>query len=152
MSGIERDFSSTGDNAGRLTKPLRLVSRSAKYIYIALGMLCLGIGAAGTVLPFVPTTPLLLLAAICFGKSSQRLSKWFVSTRFYRSNIDSFVQNRAMTVKKKLKLLLSVTIVMGLSFVVMYIVNAPLAAKIVLTVIWLGHVLYFVFKVRTIRE
>jgi len=134
-----------------LKQPSRPVSGSVRYVYVACGVLCLGLGIAGTVLPFIPTTPLVLLTAICFGKSSNRLHTWFLSTRFYRKNLESFVNRRAMTIKTKLKLLTAVTVFMGFSFVIMCIVSTPLAARIVLAVVWLCHVVYFGFKVKTIR-
>jgi len=127
------------------------ISSSARYLYIALGIIFLALGAAGTVLPFIPTTPLLLLTAICFGKGSRRLHDWFLSTQFYRKNLENFVQKRAMTIKTKLALLTAVTVFMGFSFIVMLIMSAPLAARVVLAVVWLCHVLYFGFMVKTIR-
>jgi len=52
---------------------------SVRWLWIVLGMICLGIGIAGTVLPLIPTTPLLLLAAFCFARSSRRLHDWLVT-------------------------------------------------------------------------
>ena len=136
------------NNSEQSPKPTRGISR---YVYIAFGLLFLGLGVAGTVLPFVPTTPLLLLSAICFGKSSCRLHAWLLSTRFYRKNLESFVKRRAMTIKTKLILLSIITVFMGFSFVMMHVLSAPIVARVVLVVIWLCHVVYFGFKVKTIR-
>jgi len=112
-------------------------------------VLFFGFGALGAVLPLIPTTPLIILAAVCFGKSSQKLHTWCLSTNFYRNNVESFVKRRSMTVKSKVTLLTIITIVMGLSFIVLTIVSAPLVARIILFVIWLCHVLYFGLKVKT---
>jgi len=122
-----------------------------KYLYIALGMFFLGMGGVGMIMPFVPTTPFVLLAAVCFGKSSNRLHNWFISTRLYRNNIEGFVKERAMTLKAKLSLLISITVFMGFSFFVMRVVSAPPLPQVVLVVIWVLHVLYFGFRVRTLR-
>jgi len=92
-----------------------------------------------------------LLAALCFGKSSQRVHHWFVSTRLYKNNIEDFVEKRAMTVKSKTKLLMAITAAMGLSFVLIWVSTAPSYPKVVLAVVWLLHVLYFGFWVKTIR-
>jgi len=123
-----------------------------RYAYIALGLIFLGIAAAGVVLPLVPTTPFGLLAAMCFGKSSHRLHNWFVSTRFYSNNIEGFVKQRAMTIKAKLTLLATITVFMGISFFVMHITAAPIVPQVVLAIIWSLHVLYFGFKVKTVKQ
>jgi len=141
----------TNENVSNSERSPRIVSNLSKCIYIAVGMLSLGLGIAGTALPFIPTTPFVLLTAICFGKSSDKLHNWFLSTRFYRRNLDSFAKGRGMTIRAKIKLLIAVSVFMGISFVVMHIMSAPLAARIVLAVVWLCHVLYFGFKVKTIR-
>ena len=122
-----------------------------KLLFIILGFTFLSLGGVGTVLPMLPTTPFVLLAAICFGKSSERLHTWFLSTRFYRKNLESFVQQRGMLVKTKLSLLSAVTLFMGISFLAMILFSAPLFARIALAVVWLCHILYFGFKVKTIR-
>jgi len=122
-----------------------------KLLFIVLGFVFLGLGVVGTVLPMVPTTPFVLLAAICFGKSSQKLHTWFLSTRFYRRNLESFVEKRGMTVKTKLTILCVITFFMGISFITMFMLSAPVFARIILAIVWLCHVLYFGFKVETIR-
>lgn len=51
--------------------------------YIVLGCLGVGLGALGVVVPLLPAFPFLLLAAFCFGRSSDRLHTWFIGTRLY---------------------------------------------------------------------
>lgn len=50
-------------------------------IWTAAGLLSLGTGIVGIFLPVIPTTPLVLLAAFCFGKGSPRLRRWILSHR-----------------------------------------------------------------------
>lgn len=47
-----------------------------RHLWFALGLLSVGIGLAGIVLPLVPTTPMMILAAALFAKSSPRLHDW----------------------------------------------------------------------------
>ena len=126
--------------------------RIKKALFIALGLMCAALGALGTVLPMLPTTPFVLLAGICFGKSSDRLHTWFLSTRFYRKNLESFAKKRGMTIKTKLIVLAAVTFFMGISFITMLLLSAPVFARVVLVIVWLCHILYFGFRVQTIHS
>lgn len=74
-------------------------------IYFVIGFVSMILGAIGIVLPVLPTTPLWLLSAWCFAKSSKRFHNWFVSTKLYKKHLDSFVEHRSMTKKTKIYLL-----------------------------------------------
>lgn len=56
--------------------PLRVVLLVAGWVLVALA-------AIGVVVPLLPTTPLLLLAAACFARSSPRFHHWLLSTRLF---------------------------------------------------------------------
>ncbi len=118
-----------------------------KALFLALGCLGLGLGALGAALPMLPAFPFLVLAAFAFAKSSPRLHKWFVGTRLYKENLESFVRGRGMTVKTKLRAITAVTVTMGFGFVMMN--NVPVG-RIILSVLWLFHLLYFLFGVKTL--
>lgn len=120
-----------------------------KLIWIILGFLSLGIGAAGAVLPFLPTFPFLMLTLFCFAKSSRRLHQWFLGTKLYQNNLESYVRDRSMTVKTKVRIMVTVTVLMGFGFCMMG--RVPLA-RMVLVLVWLCHVFYFLFRVRTIKR
>lgn len=114
---------------------------------ITLGCISVGLGALGAVLPLLPAFPFLLLAAFCFGKSSERLHTWFVGTRLYRDNLESYVKGKGMTRKTKVRIMITVTLLMSIDFVMMHQV---LAGRIVLGCVWVFHILYFTFAVKTI--
>lgn len=69
-----------------------------KAIYITAGCLGVVLGAIGAAVPLIPAFPFLLLAAVCFGKSSERLHTWFTGTELYKKNLESYVQGRGMCV------------------------------------------------------
>lgn len=119
-----------------------------KVVYIIIGCVGLGLGALGAALPLLPAFPFLLLAAVCFGKSSERLHKWFVGTKLYKNNLESYVKGRGMTWKTKIRIMVIVTVTMSVGFIMM---NAVPVGRIVLLGVWVFHVLYFVFRVKTIR-
>ena len=58
--------------------------------YMVLGFVGLALGAVGAVVPLLPAFPFLLLAAFGFAKSSQKLHNWFIGTKLYRENLESF--------------------------------------------------------------
>ena len=119
-----------------------------KILYIVLGCIGVGVGAVGAVLPLIPSVPFLLLAAFCFAKSSKRLHTWFTGTKLYKNNLESYVNGKGMTRKTKIKIMVTVTILMSIGFVMMHAV--PIG-RIVLGCVWVFHVLYFVFGVKTLR-
>lgn len=86
-----------------------------KYFLITMGVLFTIIGFVGAVLPLLPTTPFLLVAVICFSKSSERFEKWLVNTKVYITYVESFKNNKGYTLKNKFKLLINVYIVVGFS-------------------------------------
>ncbi len=115
--------------------------------YIALGCIGVGLGAVGAVLPLLPAFPFLLLAAFCFARSSERLDRWFKGTKLYKENLESFVQGKGMTKKTKVRIMVTVTLLMSIGFVMMHAVPV---GRIVLGCVWVFHILYFCFGVKTI--
>lgn len=57
---------------------------------MSLGFLCLALGAVGVVLPVLPTTPFVLLAAGCFGGSSPKLSRWLSRSRYFGAFLENY--------------------------------------------------------------
>ena len=118
-----------------------------KILYITLGCIGVGLGALGAVLPLLPAFPFLLLAAFCFGRSSEKLHTWFVGTRLYKENLESYVQGRGMTGKTKVRIMVTVTVLMSIGFIMMH--QVPVG-RIVLGGVWIFHIVYFLFGVKTI--
>lgn len=112
----------------------------------AAGLLFFALGAIGAVLPLIPTTPFMLLAAFCFARSSQRLDAWFRRTKLYRTVLESYVTRRAMTVQAKLKILIPVSTLLLISFIAM---DSVPVGRAVVAIIFLGHLIYFGFIVKT---
>ena len=74
-----------------------------KILYMVLGCIGAALGALGAVLPLLPAFPFLLLAAFCFARSSERLNRWFTGTKLYKNNLESYVNGRGMTRKRRLR-------------------------------------------------
>lgn len=119
-----------------------------RLLLLGLGFICLGIGCVGIVLPILPTVPFFLVTAFCFAKSSHRLHSWFLSTGIYKNYLESFVQKKGMTVRTKATIITSVTLLMGVGF---FMMSRVPVGRMILAVVWICHILYFVFGVQTIR-
>ena len=120
-----------------------------KMLLVITGCIGVGLGALGVVLPILPTVPFLLLAAFCFARSSERLNNWFIGTKLYKNNLESYVKGEGMTRKTKIKIMVTVTVLMTVGFIMM---NQVLVGRIVLACVWVFHILYFVFGVKTIKK
>lgn len=86
-----------------------------RWLWIGTGSVCLAVGVAGTVLPLVPTTPLLLLAAFCFGRSSDRLHDWLVNHPTLGPPITDWRRDRAIRRSAKRLATIAVAAAMGAS-------------------------------------
>ena len=116
-----------------------------KILYIFIGCISLGLGIIGVILPILPTVPFVLLAAFCFASSSERLENWFKNTKLYRgNNIKS-----GMTKQAKIRIMCSVTLLMSIGFIMMRL-KGIVVGNIVLLIVWIFHMVYFTFGVKTV--
>lgn len=122
--------------------------RLKKLLFVVLGCISVALGAAGAVLPLLPSFPFLLFAAFCFARSSERLHRWFTGTKLYKNNLESYVKGKGMTRKTKVRIMVTVTLLMAVGFIMMH--RVPVG-RIVLACVWVFHVLYFTLGVKTIR-
>lgn len=77
-----------------------------KWLFISIGVLSAGLGIAGIVLPLLPTTPFLLLAAACFIRSSNRLYLWLITHKWFGPFIKNYREHNAITKGTKVAILL----------------------------------------------
>ena len=90
-----------------------------------------------------------MLAAFCFARSSEKLDRWFKRTRLYKENLEDFVAGKGMTMKTKVRILVTVTLLMSVGMIMMGL-KGIVVGCIVLTCVWVFHLVYFLFGVRTI--
>ena len=120
-----------------------------KVLYLILGFIGLVLGFIGALVPLLPAFPFLLLAAFCFAKSSERLHNWFINTKLYKNNLESYVKKKGMSKKTKIKIMVMITILMSIGLIMMHRIWI---GQLILFFVWLFHIYYFVFRIKTLNE
>ena len=119
-----------------------------KTLYLIIGFLFFWLGAIGVILPVLPTTPFLLVASYCFARGSKRFNDWFLSTKIYQKHLDSFVKERAMTLKTKISLLSFASAMLILAFCLVDVIYA----RILIIAVMIFKYYYFICRIKTIQE
>ena len=94
-----------------------------RYVYLSIGFLCVAVGFIGIVVPGIPTTPLILLAAWAFARSSKRFELWLLRHRVFGRLIEDWRNHRGISRKSKITAVVlivptfSATIFFAFSFV-----------------------------------
>ena len=120
-----------------------------KILYIILGCVGVGVGAFGAVVPMVPAFPFLMLGAVCFARSSEKLDLWFKNTKLYKDNLEDFAAGKGMTKKTKVRIMVTVTLLMSIGFIMMGL-KGIVTGCVVLGFVWVLHLMYFIFGIKTI--
>lgn len=82
-----------------------------RQVYFVLGLVSFMTGLVGVVLPLLPTTPFMILAAACFAKSSPRFHQALLNNRFIGDDLKRWEQQGTMlrSTKKKATWIIVVT-------------------------------------------
>ena len=120
-----------------------------RIMYMVLGCIAVGLGTMGAVLPVLPTFPFLMFAAYCFARSSKKLESWFKGTKLYKDNLEDFAAGRGMTRKTKCRIMMTVTLLMGVGFIMMGM-KGIVTGCIVLGAVWMFHQANFIFVLKKI--
>ncbi|EQB89448.1 uncharacterized membrane protein YbaN (DUF454 family) [Clostridium punense] len=116
-------------------------------IFVVVGFIAFACAVIGIVLPILPTTPFLLLASFCFVRGSEKFDKWFKETKIYKKHLETFVRERAMTIKQKLSILLFADFMIAFPLIIL----KSIPVKIILILVILCKYYYFIFKIKTIK-
>lgn len=73
-----------------------------KILLIVCGFIMIALGALGIIIPGLPTTPFMILAAFCFMKSSHRMYKWVTTNKLFGNKVKRFIDNRAIPISGKI--------------------------------------------------
>ena len=76
-------------------------NKLSRVFWFSLGMIFTGIGLIGVVIPGLPTTPLMILAAACFAKSSQRFYNWIINNRMFGEHVKNYREGNGIPKRSK---------------------------------------------------
>ena len=113
----------------------------SKLFFVLVGHLSLGLGLVGMVVPLLPTTPFLLLAAACYMRGSEPLYNWLMNHHLLGPYIANYREGKGIPMKLKVTLLVLIWITIPLSAIILieqlYVRLALLAiAMVVSAMIW----------------
>lgn len=94
-----------------------MLKQIKKPLWFALGLLSLLLAVLGVVLPLLPTTPFLILAAFCFSQSSEKAHQWLVNHNFFGPLINDWQQYGKIRRKVKVVALSTMALMPILSLV-----------------------------------
>ena len=73
-----------------------------RWSLITVGLACTGLAILGIFLPLLPTVPLLLLAAACFARSSERFHSWLLQHRRLGPMIRGYLDGQGIPLRSKI--------------------------------------------------
>jgi uncharacterized membrane protein YbaN (DUF454 family) len=111
------------------------VSPFARYFYLISGIILVTIGVIGIFLPLLPTTIFLILASICFLKSSPKANEWLRNHKILGVYIDNYQNKSGLTLNSKITNIIILWISISLSA---FFLTDELYIKIILLLIAIG--------------
>tara|TARA_A100001037_G_C14949415_1_gene544277 strand:+ start:72 stop:509 length:438 start_codon:yes stop_codon:yes gene_type:complete len=101
-----------------------------RFFWFILGFSIMVIGLIGIIIPGLPTTPLMILAAACFAKSSQKFYDWIINNKMFGHHVKNYREGKG--IPKKSKPLILGTLWCFVLFAVIIAIpdSAPLISKI----------------------
>lgn len=98
------------------------MNRVFRAFLVIIGTLSVALGVLGILLPVLPTTPFLLLAAYCYARSSDRFYQWLLSNRWFGTYIRNFREGRGMSLPQKVVTIALLWLAVG--FTVIFVLSA----------------------------
>ncbi|MFT6110789.1 MAG: uncharacterized membrane protein YbaN (DUF454 family) [Planctomycetota bacterium] len=113
------------------------------------GLIFVVVGAVGIIVPGLPTTPMLLLAAACFARSSPRLYEWLLRNKTFGPLIDDYRAGRGVSMRVKVTAISMMTVFVAFALLVP-LRGKPIPAVIVLCLALFGA--YYIARLPTRRR
>jgi hypothetical protein len=121
--------------------PKKPIDSRLRVILIVAGTASLSLGILGIVVPILPTTPFLLLAAACYARGSQRFYNWLLNNRCLGTYIRNYIEKKGIPLKVKI---FTITLLWTTISISVILISPNLIVQVILVVIATGvtaHVL-----------
>jgi uncharacterized membrane protein YbaN (DUF454 family) len=114
-------------------------SRIARLLWVVAGTISLAVGVVGVVVPVLPTTPFLLIAAACYLRGSKRMYNWMVANRYLGGYLRDYLEGKGISIRAKAAsiLLLWTLIVLSAAFA-----TSDTVVRVVLIAVAIGVTLH----------
>ena len=116
----------------------------AKILWIILGSAFVAIGAIGAIVPGLPTTVFLILAAACYIRSSQKLYDWLITNKTFGPYLKDYREGKGMP--KKAKIVAVSMIILFTGFAVFFAIE-NLIFRVMVGALGLIGIFYVILKV-----
>jgi uncharacterized membrane protein YbaN (DUF454 family) len=124
------------------------ITRFKKWFFITVGTISVVLGFLGIVLPLLPTTPFLLLAAACYIRSSERFYNWLIYHKWFGSYIRNYREGRGISLTTKIIAITTIWLTIGYST---FFVVPLLLVKILLILIAISVTIYLL-RIKTLQS
>jgi len=104
-------------------------------LFVTLGTIFLVVGIVGILVPVLPTTPFLLLAASFYARGSRKFHNWLVNNRILGAYLKHYVKGKGMSLRAKLFTILLLWT--AISFTVAFVID-ELVVRIILILVAIG--------------
>jgi uncharacterized membrane protein YbaN (DUF454 family) len=118
-----------------------------KALFMVLGTICVGLGVLGMILPLMPTTVFLLLAAYFYSHSSERFHHWLLNNRWCGEYIRNYKEGRGISLRQKFTTLFFLWLSIGFS---LWMLAAGLWLTLLLLAIAIGVTVH-IARLKTFR-
>ena len=126
------------DPGAALDVVFALPSRPVRAVLLVVGTLALGLGVVALVLPLIPSTPFLLIAAACYARASERLYRWLIAQPAIGRIIVEWQATRTIAPDVRRTAMLTVVLSFGLSIVIVdSLVGRAVLLAIGVLVLWI---------------
>ena len=97
----------------------------SRLMWFFSGFIIMIIGLIGIIIPGLPTTPLMILAAACFAKSNQRFYDWIINNKLFGHHVKNYREGKG--IPKTSKPIILLTLWSFVLFAVLYAIPDEVA-------------------------